>query len=84
MIYYASLVKGLHGLYYPIAADSEAEARLKINNSSLKNLWCSVYTNIETERLVTEYGGVILPDAYLKKLDYDTFAVEQGMGLISK
>lgn len=78
-MWYASLVKSLIGIYYPIEAASENEARLKISTSSLKELWCSVYHADKTDELIAAYGGIKLPDGYAKHLDFDSFAVSQSL-----
>jgi hypothetical protein len=74
---YASLMGPLLGLYYPLPFESEYKNRIALNTSRLKSLWCSVYSREQVEVQVKQYGGIILPDNFARKLDYDSHAVEQ-------
>lgn len=76
--YYASLVKSLFGLYYPVRADSIEEARAKMATSDLKSHWCSVYTSEEVDRQITEFGhGAKLPEYLVEVLSYDHFELSK-------
>ncbi len=81
---YASLTGPLLGLYLPLPFSSEALNRVALNSSSMKRLWCSVYSEDQTTRCISEYGGTKLPDSFARKLDYDSgvvhdFAREHGL-----
>ena len=75
--YYASLMGPLLGLYYPLPFDNERQNRIALNTSRLKGLWCSVYTRKDVEDQIRQFGGMMLPDEFANKLDYDSFAVEK-------
>ncbi len=75
--YYASLMGPLLGVYYPLPFDNERQNRVALNTSRLSKLWCSVYTRKEVEEQIEQFGGVMLPDEFANKLDYDSFAVEK-------
>jgi hypothetical protein len=72
---YVSLVKSLIGVYYPVPTDSDDVARTMISTSSLSRMWCSTYTEEETDALIARHGGIKLPPEYARRLDYDSHAV---------
>jgi hypothetical protein len=76
---YASLVGPLCGLYYPLPAccKNPLHARLMMNQSRLRSLWHSLYTEAEADAAIALYGGMKLPAGLGEKLDYDSFVVEQ-------
>jgi hypothetical protein len=74
---YASLMGPMLGVYYPLPFDNELQNRAALNTSRLSKLWCSVYTRDEVERQIKDFGGLILPDEFAGRLDYDAFAVEK-------
>lgn len=76
-MWYASLTGPLLGLYYPIEADSKDQARVMINTSKLKGLWCSIYRDDELDEQLAQFGGIKLPMGFTRKLDYDSYAVDQ-------
>lgn len=75
---YASLMGPLLGVYYPLPFESEGKNRIALNTSRLKGVWCSVYSREEVEMQIQQFGGVMLPDEFANRLDYDSFAVERG------
>ena len=74
---YASLIGPLLGLYYPLPDEPETVQRTMLSTSRLKNLWCSIYPESIVDDTIIRFGGSKLPDKYAKKLDYDSFQVEQ-------
>jgi hypothetical protein len=75
---YASLTGPLLGLYLPLPFENPIAARLALNTSKLKGLWCSVYTRAEAERCVRDHGGQMLPASMAKHLDYDTHELRKA------
>lgn len=73
--YYASLVGPLLGVYYPLPFDDEGTNRIALNTSRLQRLWHSVYRREGVEAQIELYGGVMLPDEYARRLDYDSYKV---------
>ena len=74
---YASLVGPLVDLYYPLPFEDEIKCRVALNSSRLKHLWCSVYSEGETDEFIAEFGGMKLPDYMADKLDYDSHEIAQ-------
>jgi hypothetical protein len=72
---YASLTGPLLGLYYPLPTDDKEVARVMLSTSSLKQLWCSIYTETEAQHCVAKYSGMLLPEEYAKRLDYHVLPV---------
>ncbi len=81
MILYASLVKSLNGLYYPIECESELEARLKMNCSDMASQWCSIYTEEQVDGFIKEYGGIKLPLQFTGIMCFDYHKVQEGWHL---
>jgi hypothetical protein len=77
-VLYASLTGPLLGLYLPLPFDNQIAARVALNTSRLKGLWCSVYTRPEVEQQIKEYGGVLLPARFAELLDYDAHEVRKA------
>jgi hypothetical protein len=73
--FYASLVGPLLGVYYPLPFTNEFECRAALNCSKLRHLWCRILSREEVAQDLAEYGGVVLPDEFAMKLDYDSHAV---------
>lgn len=74
MILYASLTGPLLGIYYCVECTDEIEARVMLNTSSLKKLWCSMYTYEETRVNINKYGGMMF---HGNVLDYDSTEVSR-------
>lgn len=72
-LFYASLVKGLLGYYYPCPRGiyTKDEFRLALNNSELKALWCDVYTPEQVCNNIARFGGGILQPHCELLYDYD-------------
>jgi hypothetical protein len=75
---YASLTGPLLGLYLPLPFDNPIAARLALNTSKIKSLWCSVYTRAEAEQSIRDFGGQILPASMAKHLDYDAHELRKA------
>ncbi len=76
MKFYASLTGPLLGCYLelpPETADHDM-ARKMMNTSSLRGLWCAIYSEAEVESSIGRFGGLKLPH---KQLDYDYDAVHR-------
>lgn len=74
---YASSMGPLLGLYYPLPFDNELQNRKALNTSRLSKVWCSVYSRDQVEEQIKQFGGLMLPDEFATKLDYDAFAVDE-------
>ena len=72
---FASLVGPLLGIYYPLPFDNERSARIALNTSRLAKLWGGVYTRAQVNESIAKRGGLMLPDSFARKLDYDSHAV---------
>lgn len=73
---YASLTGPLLGLYFPLPRFlNPMSARVALNTSKLKGLWCSVYTREEVGRQIKQFGGLMLDDGYARLLDFDSHAL---------
>lgn len=79
--YYASLTGPLLGLYYPVKADDEMEARLMLNSSRLKSLWCETYSLQEANEQCAKWGGQILNLG--TSLDYDAEYVKAKLAEVA-
>ena len=74
---YASLTGPLLNIYYPLPFNDHIKNRVALNESKLRSLWCSVYTEEEVDKYIRLYGGLKLHPSFAEKLDYDT-KVEQA------
>lgn len=75
---YASLIGPLLGVYYPLPFADEGKNRVALQTSRLKHLWCSVYTLEETQKQISEMGGIMLDESFVDKLDFNPHEVFFG------
>lgn len=79
--FYASLIGPLLGCYYPMPPDfNKAQCRAAMNSSRLKPLWMSIYPRNEVVEAIQKFGGLMLPDEFAARLDYDSEVVERWKG----
>jgi len=76
---YASLIGPLLGVYYPIGSDDDTTCRVYMNNSKLKHLWCSIYSEEKVDEQIRKWGGVKLPPDMAHRLDYDIYETDKEL-----
>lgn len=76
---YASLAGPLIGVFYPLPFENELANRFALNNSKLKDLWCSVYSADQCHEMEEDPRYVFLDPKLRHALGFGTHAVELAL-----